>query len=680
MLTNVMFPLLVLMPAVKALRINSGSMDTEGTPYHDQVQKQNDLKLLLVIGDSVDRYMVDDWCDHHRANDTYGFVQEVFGQKPDARFGRWSEWGRVSEDFQNLLKSSGVAGWQAWQSRICIVSDLGVAAAFVHNFKGVDTQGPWWQEPEYKELYNMSCTETSPPADCHDTQRWLRPAVGAITEYLKVKPEVTIIHSNRWDVVRMHEIQHVPQESFANGVIQAEWKQNATKYIEAIKEIVPGSKVIWRTTAVRSEKNSAPGASKLSPGELMEEEGVRYLNQAARELCKQGGIPVEEMEVDRLNGIEMGFRDLRHPKPEFLTEFMDDLMETHMGLQEKTLSKDFAIFSHTGPYSLDPITEIGGESPTNQIVNEMKARVARSDKTEGCSMLGLFCQPNERVPIFAKTDALGKWKKYQNERNHVEDRFKKSKKDGSVKMVLEHVTHSGGSMFCNLMAKNEKTIQPHKNCLASSTEASDWDDSRLVWQLGKTGDAMNLFLKTWNTTEPFNAVANEDLMPASPSFGNDIVYVTLLRDPYVRHMSHRDHTTQKSLCDRGNGRCIPEDNYATRHYCGEPCRDVPFGHLEQKHLDMALENLAHFSFVGPLDHGPCFEVLGNKFSWKVDGNVNHGTNKEHFKRVAATKHIKDLQQLLDEGNVETYRKFLAMHVYDEQLYNLGKEICRAQIS
>lgn len=277
------------------------------------------LKLLLVIGDSVDRYMIDDWCDSQRSNNI-SVSHEVFGQEPDGNFGRWSQNGRISEDFQNLLESSGVAGWKAWQSRICIVPELGVATAFVHNFKGVDTQGPWWHERKYKELYNMSCTETLIPAECHNMQRFLGLATGAITEYLQVKPEVTMINSNRWDVARMNEIQHVPKESFTNGEAQAEWKHNATKFIQTIKEIVPGSQIIWHTTPARSEG-----------GVASEDEGVRYLNEAARELCKKEGIPVQEMEVDSLNGIEMDFRDLRHPKPEFLSEFMQDLVKTHLG-------------------------------------------------------------------------------------------------------------------------------------------------------------------------------------------------------------------------------------------------------------------------------------------------------------------------------------------------------------
>merc|ERR1719221_1842596 len=62
---------------------------------------------------------------------------------------------------------------------------------------------------------------------------------------------------------------------------------------------------------------------------------------------------------------------------------------------------------------------------------------------------------------------------------------------------------------------------------------------------------------------------------------------------------------------------IALDNSETRHFCGESCRNVTFGNLTAEHLQKAINNLAHFSFVGPMEYKHCFNPLHNKFSWDI---------------------------------------------------------------
>lgn len=328
---------------------------------------------------------------------------------------------------------------------------------------------------------------------------------------------------------------------------------------------------------------------------------------------------------------------------------------------------EFNGLQHNGNsvYNTDFMEGIGKEDldPVYRIVNEMRKRITESGLAVNQVSKGFF-----RKTVDSGVEA---WKGYQKERDDVEDRFNKSEKKGSVKMFFEHVTHAGGTQFCRFLSMNEKVIQPNSNCLAHPNEDPHWTKS--TWQLGKTGIEADAFVKSLVTRAPFNAIANEDLMPATPSFGKDMVYLTVIRNPYTRHMTDvfriKDNFTHQNNFNK-----IPLDNYETRHFCGEPCRDIPFGGLKQEHLDLALENLAHFSFVGPTEHAPCFQELENKFSWNVDDwkTTLQDLSVETQQAAAA------LKQFLDEGNIEAYQDFLAMHVYDEQLYKVAKGICISQ--
>lgn len=280
--------------------------------------------------------MVDDWCDHFRANGS----KLHYGQKPIGKWGLWSEMGKVDKKFANLLKKSGVAAWKSWSSRICVVPEQGRAAAFVFNSKGVDPMGPWWHQEELEETFDMKfcgapmidikMNLAKPTPDCHDFPKFLGPAVNAITTFLEIEPQVTILNSNLWDVDRLRYQKNKPWASFTEPSFLAEWKRNATKLHKAVKEMVPNSKVIWHTaplglhtsdTFAFKEKPKIMNLAYKSmdavlPGSHF---GVTAINNALREFAQEEGIPVEEMDLK-----DMKYRDGYHPAEEFNINFMEN--------------------------------------------------------------------------------------------------------------------------------------------------------------------------------------------------------------------------------------------------------------------------------------------------------------------------------------------------------------------
>lgn len=265
-------------------------------------------------------------------------------------------------------------------------------------------------------------------------------------------------------------------------------------------------------------------------------------------------------------------------------------------------------------------------------------------------------------------DGVKKWQQHKPERAAVEGRFVADRASGrfDTKIFLEHITHSGGTEFCSLLNHNEKVIQPNCNCMHLHTAGAPWTES--TWQLGKTGGEVESFVAAH--AGGWNAIANEELMPDHPVYGNTFMYFGLLRNPYSRHMTDCKRKND-TLLHFSIAKNMPLDNYETRHFCGEACRNVTFGQLTDKHLQAALNNIAHFSFVGPTEYGHCFNLLHKKFSW----DVNQWRDNLEDLTVSTRDAAEALRQLERSGDTAALEDFLAMHSYDEILYNTAKQIC-----
>lgn len=280
--------------------------------------------------------MVDDWCEHHKTSGS----QLIYASEPFEWFGKWSEYGKSDNKLGDLMEKSGVELWESFETRICLVKELGVAAAFIFNAKGVDETGPWWHQDIIEKHYNKHfCDSNQLNADCHDMKSFWAPATEAIGTYLQLKPGAVIISSNAWDVNRLRYHHHVPWQTFKTSEIQNTWKQGATNLIKTVKTILPDSKIVWHTTAlgrvnkkdfVLIEVNyddiakaiyNSPTEVNL-PGSHM---GIQAFNRAAREVCKEQGIPLEELELD-----DMEYRDDFHPASKKNVEFVQHLVQTYL--------------------------------------------------------------------------------------------------------------------------------------------------------------------------------------------------------------------------------------------------------------------------------------------------------------------------------------------------------------
>lgn len=301
-----------------------------------QSRSSGDMKLLLFLGDSVDLLMVDDWCEHYNASG----AQLYFANSKNKMFWWFSDMGHMDQKFHDLMSTSGVLSWKWWQGRICIRPDKGVAVAFVFNVKGVAEHPPWWLNMEQEICRSKDLSKEGSRPECHDFPSFLSPAVKAITTFLKVEPQTTVLSSNLWDCARLQSNHNVSWAEFEKEDIQNDWKRNATKLVQAVRGILPNSKLVWHTVPVGAEENpdflhqTIPGQIHKSPMRLEKvlssphhpgsHKAIAALNKVAHSLVEEENIELEAM--DEIPDVK--YRDLfLHPTKKVLVKFLDDLVQ-----------------------------------------------------------------------------------------------------------------------------------------------------------------------------------------------------------------------------------------------------------------------------------------------------------------------------------------------------------------
>lgn len=94
----------------------------------------SDYIRLLIIGDSVDRYMVEDWCSNY---------QGVIMSERSFTAPNLTKTTQALTTVHQELKKFGMRR-KAWDIRICDSSEKKIIIATIHNKFGVKPVGPWY--------------------------------------------------------------------------------------------------------------------------------------------------------------------------------------------------------------------------------------------------------------------------------------------------------------------------------------------------------------------------------------------------------------------------------------------------------------------------------------------------------------------------------------------------------
>ena len=234
--------------------------------------------------------------------------------------------------------------------------------------------------------------------------------------------------------------------------------------------------------------------------------------------------------------------------------------------------------------------------------------------------------------------------------------------------VFHHHHKSGGTMLCTLARKN-KMITPSANCLVDNSLTKGAC-------CGKTISQQQKFARTTRYT----FVANELYLPDVLDH-TQFNYVTVLRNPWERYVSHYDFAVTRG-CDvmhcgwknklpksKKSGGSFTQwlgcqmDNFYVRNICGEECLHVAKGKLEFKHLEIAMSKLREFDAVMILESlTESLKLMKELFNWK-----NTSTSKVNAsnKKTAISSSDKQL--------------FSYMTLYDDMLYSYAQFLNQVQL-
>lgn len=190
---------------------------------------------LMIIGDSVDRMMVEDWCSSR--NTTVITDKNIETSHTTAKYNE-----TIAFLKQRFARSHH--RFNAWEFRVCYAHHADVNISFVMNKCGVQVKGPFWMP-----LRTMQGIE-SQLQDSESVATTMEVSIGTAVDTLS-SPEVLggsvdalILHSTFWDLGRLSETL-LPYggnlSQWANG-----WAHNASELMRSVRRRVPAQVYLWR--------------------------------------------------------------------------------------------------------------------------------------------------------------------------------------------------------------------------------------------------------------------------------------------------------------------------------------------------------------------------------------------------------------------------------------------------
>ena len=287
----------------------------------------SDVLRLLIIGDSVDRYAIEDWCAKSN-NNSYLFTERSSLATLAS-----------SNTVQDLLKPFGQRR-KAWEIRVCERQILStgrvIYVAFLFNKLGVKPR-PFWHTP----LATMGGLARY---DFHNTSESFRvgiaPAVVPIVKAMGGQPHGVLLNSVFWDLSHLYkemEATYIRENSNSTTTENAkdtdtskfvpkrsniddeewlgEWFKNASLLMEVVKETFPHSSWFgWRRAntfhpVVKGHWNTFGALRQLL-----------QMEKRVPELCEKGGYELISFSV---KSSQVSLRDVMHPTSQYLIELLD---------------------------------------------------------------------------------------------------------------------------------------------------------------------------------------------------------------------------------------------------------------------------------------------------------------------------------------------------------------------
>jgi hypothetical protein len=256
---------------------------------------------ILTIGDSTDRYNLQDFCDKFN-----GFACNVYNEtcKPSTLH------PETIHAFFNFSASR-----DAWAIEICETNKPDIKLVFLFERTGVLPYCPWhWAQPGSEEYCEFSKSRNDL------TMRDAFPALYGsamprLFQLLGGYPHAVVFQSHLWDVAKTFDklmnhdicVSEIRRRSFIQS-----WGKNVTDYVSIVKEMFPHSPYLaWRTGNRRKPPNI-----ELCKNYMMDE-----MNSLSKVIIPPLGIRRIEYSLD----LDPPCRDTIHPSAAVTLDYVQRL-------------------------------------------------------------------------------------------------------------------------------------------------------------------------------------------------------------------------------------------------------------------------------------------------------------------------------------------------------------------
>lgn len=202
-ITNLLFYLFIFVMIVTSCRADSKDADYRMTSKHkkssrstlknvDKFHELNNMRLFL-IGDSVDRYAVSDWCHH------YDGILVTDKTMNDPEYESSSAIMALKYEMSRYRDRQ-----KSWEFRLCLCSQRNVNISFVFNRIGVHKSGPYFMP--ITTTYGIKKQLQKSKSLLHSLKLSIGPAIRILSKSEIIggnSLDGVIVNSGFWDLVSL---------------------------------------------------------------------------------------------------------------------------------------------------------------------------------------------------------------------------------------------------------------------------------------------------------------------------------------------------------------------------------------------------------------------------------------------------------------------------------------------
>lgn len=283
---------------------------------------------LLIIGDSVDRYMVEDWCKHR----SRGYLHTERTKQPLLFYAKTS--------LHEVLKPQGMRR-KSWEVRICehVAPNGSMSVVFIANKFGVKPQPPW-----HSPIATMSGFEAELTGKNYSQSELFRialmPGVEALRRAVSADGSFhgILLSSSFWDLSHPDPTGRRLNNG-TNWV--AEWASNVSTLMRTVRGALPGAQWYgWHTMNMFHVVQTAPAVQKsIEAGQAVQRPNrfvmkprwntkharnlLVQMNAVSQSICRENNYDWIDYHTNITNKNRHHLRDDLHPKAEVLVELLD---------------------------------------------------------------------------------------------------------------------------------------------------------------------------------------------------------------------------------------------------------------------------------------------------------------------------------------------------------------------